>query len=328
MDNAVVSNNNKIMALTSYANKIHSISLWDINNTSLKMVKKFDFDDDTFFSNNMVFSHDNKYLAMGVANNIYIWDTKTDKVVKKISNYYEVSSLAFSHDDKYLVVGASKHLIRVFNVNRGFEFSKQIEGKTLNMLEKMFPKSKYGTETNLISFSLDDKYLIVTFEDANTNIYDIEDDYKVIKKFAYKEDNYILDVHFTSNGKEILLEKNDVEVEVLEASPPFRKIKSIPKMASEDEIYSTALSKNNRYYATTWDYWGEINIWDRENNFKHITTLKGHKDYTTSLQFYNDDKYLMSVGGDNKLIIWDVSTWKKITELTLDEEHHFTLKKN
>jgi len=33
----------------------------------------------------------------------------------------------------------------------------------------------------------------------------------------------------------------------------------------------------------------------------------------------------MSVGGDNKLIIWDVTTWKKITELTLDEEHHFSL---
>ena len=116
MDNAVVSNNNKIMALTSYANKTHSISLWDINNTSLKMVKKFDFDDDTFFSNNMVFSHDNKYLAMGVANDIYIWDTKTDELVTKIANYYEVSSLAFSHNDNYLVVGSSNHFVRVFHV--------------------------------------------------------------------------------------------------------------------------------------------------------------------------------------------------------------------
>jgi len=326
MDNAVVSNNNKIMALTSYANKIHSISLWDINNTSLKMVKKFDFDDDTFFSNNMVFSHDNKYLAMGVANNIYIWDTKTDELVTKIANYYEVSSLVFSHNDKYLVVGSSNHFVRVFHVKKGFKFYKQIEGKSLNMLEKLFPKSRYETGTELISFSLDDKYLIIAFEDTNAKIYDVKNSYKVIKQFTYKEENYIYKVNFTSNGKEILLGKNDVEVEILEASPPFRKIKTIPKLASEDEIYSTALSKSNRYYATTWDYWGEINIWDRENNFKHITTLKGHKDYTTSLQFYNDDKYLMSVGGDNKLIIWDVTTWKKITELTLDEEHHFSLK--
>lgn len=323
MDRAVVSSNNQLMALTSYANKVNSLSLWDMNNASLKMVKKFDFNDDSFFSNNMVFSHNNKYLAMGVNNYIYIWNTKTHELVEKISNYYEVSALEFSHDDTYLVVGASNHFIRVFSVENDFNFYKQIEGKELSMMEKLFPKSRYGTSIETITYSMDDRYLIIAFEDSNTKIYDTRENFKVVKEFNYKEDNYIYNVHFSNDGKKFYASKNGVEIDVFEAFPPFKHIRTVPKK-TEEEVYGTALSKTNKYYLTSWDYMGKIKVWDIENNFKYLTTLEGHREYTTSLQFYDDDKYMISVGGDNKLIIWEVVKWKKVAVLVLDEEHHFT----
>jgi len=324
VDNVIVSYDNRIMALTSYANKTQTISLWDINNTSLKMIKKFNFDDGISFSNNMVFSHDNRYLAMGVNDYTYIWDTKTKVLFQKILNPYEVSAVEFSHDDKHLVIGSANNEMNILTFDKKFKFNKQIEGEKLGFLEKIFSRARYGTTVQSISYSNNDRYIVASFENSNTKIYDVQQNYKIVKEFTNKEENYIYDIHFTKDGKKFFVSKNDVEIEIFDAYPPFKKIKTVPKKA-EEEIYATILSNTNRYYLTSWDYSGYIKVWDIKNNFKNITTLDGHENYTTSVQFYNNDKYIISAGGDDTVKIWEVGTWKEVVNIFLDEKHNFNI---
>lgn len=322
VDRAVVSSDNRMMALTSYADKIHSLSLWDMNQTTFKMVKKFDFDDDTFFSENMVFSYDTQYLVMGVANHTYVWHTKTHQLVKKIPNYFEVSAVAFSHDDKYLLVGTANSRVTIFDVKNDFAPYKLLEGKELSFKEKLFPKSRYGTTVYDFSFSPNDNYLAITFETKDAQLYDVKDDFKLVKKFDNKED-YIYETHFSNDGKYFIISRNEVELEVFSAAPPFKKLKTIEKKSGED-VYATKLSKNNHYYLSSWDFEGQIKVWDVQDGFKQIGLLEGHREYTTSLAFYEDDTYMISVGGDNRVKIWEVGTWKHIATLTLHQKHEFS----
>jgi WD40 repeat protein len=325
VDRAIVSSDNHMMALTSYADKTHSLSLWDMNQTALKMVKKFDFDDDTFFSENMVFSHDNQYLVMGVANHTYVWHTKTHELVKKIPNYFEVSAVEFSHDDKYLLVGTANSRVTIFDVKNDFAPYKLLEGKELSFKEKLFPKSRYGTTVYDFSFSPDDNYLVITFEIKDAQLYDVKDDFKLVKKFDNKED-YIYETHFSNDGKYFIISRNEVELEVFSAVPPFKKLKTIKKRSGE-EIYATKLSNTNRYYLSSWDYEGDIKVWDIQDGFRQITLLNGHREYTTSLEFYENDKYMISVGGDDRVKIWKVRGWKHIATLTLNQKHGFSYEK-
>ena len=326
VDRAVVSPDSSMMAVTSYADKTHSISLWDVNQSSFTMVKKFDFDDDTFFSENVVFSHDNKYLVMGVGNHTYVWDTKTYKLLHKLPNYYEVSAVQFSHDDKYLIVGGENYRVSIWNVKKGFAFSKQLEGKSLGFMEKLFSKASSSKCIYNISFSIDDNYLAVTFEDKAAQIYDMRNNFKMIKRFENKKD-YIYMFHFSNDKKYLMASRNDVEMEFFEPFPPFKKLKTVNNSDNDDDIYMTAISKNSHYYLSSWDYNGYIKVWDIQDKVKKIATLDGHQEYTTELQFYNDDQYIISAGGDNKIKIWEFGTWKKLVEIHLDEKHHFKVTK-
>lgn len=323
-DVAVFSDNNKLMALSSYANKMHSVSLWDVNQSSFKQTKQFDFDDDTIVSNNILFSHDNQFFVAGANTHVYIWHTKTHKLIKKLSLPYAVTALTFSNDDNYLFVGTEKEKITIWNAKKEFEFYKNIGEKKLGFIEKLFSKKKTIKSGELISFAISDKYLIATFEYKDAQIYDMKNNFKMVKKFNHKKD-YIYTVHFTKDHKQFITARNDVELEVYEAKPPFRKVKTIKKN-TEEEIYATALSKKNRYYLTSWDYEGKIKVFDVQKNFKQIETLKGHWEYTTSLNFYDNDKFLLSVGGDNNLKVWEVGTWKNITTIHLEEDGKFSVK--
>jgi len=286
VDRAIISHDNRMMALTSYANKTHSISLWDVNKTDLKMVKKFDFNDDTFFSENMVFSHNNKYLVIGVSNHTYVWHTKTHEVVKKIQNHFEVSAVEFSHDDNYLLVGTANNRVTIFDVNNDFTLHRLLEGKKLSIKEKLFPRNRYGTTVYDFSFSPNDDYLAITFEEQDARLYDVKNDFKLVKKFDNKD--FIYETHFSNDGKYFLSSRNSVEVEIFSAIPPFDKLQTIEKDSGED-VYATSLSQNNHYYVSSWDFEGQIKVWDVQNGFKQIALLDGHREYTTSLEFYEND---------------------------------------
>lgn len=312
---AIVSHDDKMMVITSYAENKHSISLWNIDNIAFKKVKQYDFDDDTYFSENLVFSHDNKYLTVGIANHTYIWDTKSHKLIQKIPNKNEVSAVKFSHNDAYLIIAGQKNNVYVYDVRNDFRFYKKIAGK-----EKPL-KSMYGTMIYDLSFSINDKYLLVSYAKRNAEIYDVSKDFRKIKTFDNKKD-YISGAHFTLDEQYLITSRNANEMEVFSPIPPFKKLRTVEKQDEED-IYITTVSKGSQYYLSSWDYLGRIKVWDIKNGFKNIVTLPGHKEYTTELQFFDNDKYFVSAGGDNKIKIWETQSWKQVSELFLTEKDGF-----
>ncbi len=316
---AEVSHNSKMMAVTSYADKKHTISLWSgVDNLHFVLLKKYDFRDDDFFSENIAFSNDDKYLVAGADSNVYIWDTKSYKVVKKIELKNEVSAVRFSHNGKYLIVGEQLNNVYVFDAKNNFNLIMQLP-KTQKK-----PKSNFETKIYDIKFSLDDKYAVISYAKQNAEIYSVDQNFTKIKTFNNRDD-FISETHFTTDGEYLITSSNANEMEIYTPTPPFKKIKTIEKNGEKD-IYIVSLSKNNRYYLTSWDYAGKINVWDIKNGFKKIAILDGHKEYTTHLQFFNNDKYFLSAGGDNKIKIWDTKSKKVVCELFLTEHNGFKTK--
>jgi WD40 repeat protein len=265
-------------------------------------------------------------MVLGLSNHTYVWDTATHKLLHKLPNYYEVSAVQFSHDDKYLIVAGENDRVSIWNVEKGFEFHKQLEGKALGFKEKLFPKSTYGHTVYDITFSIEDDYLAITFEDKPAQIYDVKRDFKMIKRFESKKD-HIYDFHFSNDKKYLISSSNKIEMEFFEPFPPFKKLKTISKK-DDDEVYMTAISRNSHYYLSSWDYYGYIKVWSIKDKVEQIATLDGHKKYTTELQFYNDDKYIISAGGDNKIKVWEFGTWNQLVEITLDEKHKFKISRD
>jgi WD40 repeat protein len=77
------------------------------------------------------------------------------------------------------------------------------------------------------------------------------------------------------------------------------------------EITSVAVSKSGFYVASgqysTIDQESMIIVWD----FKTLQALyqwQMHKDSVKSLSFSSSDRFLASLGGDDRFVIWDVSS--------------------
>ena len=319
IDVAMVTKDNTLMALSSYAKEEHSISFWSVDGLTFKLIKKFDFDDDNYISD-MDFSDDGKYLAAGINKIIYIWDTKTKALVKKINNLHELTIVKFSPTGKYLVAGDDKNRLMSWLVEDNFSFYMQVEG------DKAGYKGKYKKDMgiNVLAFSPDEKYLAVGFEDKDTQIYQIQSKFKKIATIQ-NANNPAYEIFFTPNNEYIIISGNNGINEVFNANIPFKRVKIFT--AEADELYSATLSTEGRYYITSSDYNGLIQVWDIKKHFKNIVTLKGHNEYTTSLQFIHHNKYIISAGGDDSIKLWEVGKWHEVGSLTIDEKHQFQYKK-
>ena len=317
INKAIVSDNNKHLAISSYSNHTNTVSLWDSSTFPYKMIKTFDFNDNTSI-NDIVFSHNNIFLAAGINNEVYIWDVKTHKLLEKLKNYHAVSSIKFSEDDKYLIVGGQKDNIFVWNAKDDFSFVSQIDGEAPSFIEKLFPKTLFreGISVTAINFSQNGHLLIVSYEDKKSQIFDINENFKKIKVLA-NEENLAYEVFFRNK---FIITSSDNISEVFDSKAPFEK-KKVLKDLSQD-LYSAALSKDNKYYITSGGYSGLIRIWDTNNDFKEIAILEGHEEYTTSLQFFKDDKYILSAGGDDSVKIWKTENYDLVAKIFINDKNN------
>jgi WD40 repeat protein len=91
---------------------------------------------------------------------------------------------------------------------------------------------------------------------------------------------------------------------------------SISVQAGHSNFYITALSPNTKYFATGGDDY-VIKIWNK-NLGKELKTLYYHKGRIVSLQYSANGRYLVSVGEDKKLVIWNTYNYTPIQSYTLD----------
>ena len=78
--------------------------------------------------------------------------------------------------------------------------------------------------------------------------------------------------------------------------------------AHDNYITKVISLPENRFASCSWD--SSIKIWNSNDPYKLIQTLKGHTDHVNSIIFLKGKDKLISGGNDNYICIWNISTYK------------------
>ena len=85
--------------------------------------------------------------------------------------------------------------------------------------------------------------------------------------------------------------------------------------ASKKNLVSATLSPDGTQLATA-GLGDDITIWSVPEG-KLITTLSGHETAVYNLRFVGNGRYLISLGYEQTIIVWDTTTWQAIRTLPL-----------
>jgi WD40 repeat protein len=157
-----------------------------------------------------------------------------------------------------------------------------------------------------IDVSADDRLLASTGRDGKVVIWDLNKKSgleifaltgTVGTSLSFSTNNKYLAVGF-SNGKTVIydIENKLVKVELSEHKKDITSVKFSPN----GKLLASASGDNT------------INLYSLEE-MTLINTLKGHKNWVRNISFSFDEK-LMSCGDDSKVILWDLSDFKNITQ--------------
>jgi WD40 repeat protein len=81
-------------------------------------------------------------------------------------------------------------------------------------------------------------------------------------------------------------------------------VESSPFNGETDELFSVALSSDNKIVATGGSL-GIVRIWEYPS-MKFLTECKGHSNDITCLKFSPDNKQLISTGNDGLILVWNI----------------------
>ncbi|EAR99879.2 WD domain, G-beta repeat protein (macronuclear) [Tetrahymena thermophila SB210] len=242
------------------------------------------------------FSSDGKYLATCSDDSyLRVWDpSKSYSLLHKIKAHDDkINSLSFSPNGTYLATCSIDNFCKIWNISKQFELTKSL---------------KLNQEIIHLTFSPDQKYLVLSLYDNSFNILNPNNNFssiKIIDKLKENESEdyggWTMKMSFSANSKYLAAYKQK-DFFIFDVEQDFDMLKQI--QGHSNHINDLCFSKDNKYMVTVSD--DKIcKIWKVNKEFNLIKQLSQHKFSISSTTFSPDSKYLLTLAEYEGCIIYD-----------------------
>jgi WD40 repeat protein/tetratricopeptide (TPR) repeat protein len=295
---------------------LYTIKFWSLDGSPLRniiilvgMVK------------NIVFSHDDKMLAVTFKNSDLFTILKTDGTWYQTFSGHSsaVTSLSFSLDDKKVVSASEDKTVRLWNldtnnlktqdtykdiINRvNFSPDNQLiasvssvisETVTLWNLHNRKQQATLKGYSTAISFSPDSQIIASASRNDVVKIWRADG---TLLKTLTGHNAWVTDISFSPNGQMIASASNDNTVKIWHSDGKLLKTLK----GHKDSIVNVTFSPDSKLVATA-SRDNTVKLWNSDG--KLLKTLKGHSALVNRVRFSSDSKRFVSIGDDNVIKLW------------------------
>ncbi len=257
----------------------------------------------------VVFSLDGQtYRCANADNTIWVWDTKTNKLKKKLSGYtFKTIGVILSQDSQTVANAGMNNTIHLWNLNTG-----HLQTTLKTEIDEIRP----------MAFSPDGN-LLATRSKNNIQLWNTKADrnYVVLKRallnqslrfIGHIQDHASLEYQMYLKNIARFIRNNEKRSEQYRATLVGHTghVASVA-FSPDGKLLASAGSWNNitRQYDTS------IRIWDLKTE-QSDTILNGHTSGIRCLCFSPDGKILASGSQDKTVRLWNMSTQKTVSNLT------------
>ncbi|HQN92567.1 MAG TPA: WD40 repeat domain-containing protein [Prolixibacteraceae bacterium] len=253
-------------------------------------------DSDTEITAEFCHLHNKVLGVLPKKNTIKLWDipnTNSDISIKNLKN--NVNTAKVSPDGKYLIVVYNDASIQIWDIE---DKKLVLENNTADL------NLKY------CSLSNDNSKFVIARENSAV-FYDMQN----IKDTFYIDGDFsnLNELCFLKDNNTIVFCFDDGEVECWDFSEKI-KLRTF-KVQLEGPYIRYSINVNIGLVITSGSNDRSPKIWDL-NTGKLLNTLVGHSDFIESMNFSNDNKFLVTTSADSKIIIWDLRTGEKLQSLS------------
>jgi len=258
------------------------LAIWDIETRQIEKFTNITATCDV--GEYLAISPDGKHLAFGSKQGelfVYDYATLTQKLTKK-DRKDPIAIVKYSPNGNYLVVGGVDFLIYVYDVTKNYALKGKLKGHVSRVTHIDFSKDGDIIQSNSTSYD-------ILFHDLNNMKMNPGG------ASAYKDekwDSLTLPISWAANG-------------------------IWPPSCSGDDINSCDRDKKSKILATADDF-GKVKLFRYPCPVEKASFIKfvGHSSHVTGVRFSNSNKYLISIGGNDKSIF----QWKYTNDLDAEKE--------
>jgi WD40 repeat protein len=289
----------------------------------------------------LAFSPDSTTLAAGDADAVYLWDTATGAMRRRLPGHASVTALAFSADGKVLVSGGGEGMIRLWRTSSG---------------EDLCPTAGHQAAVGAVALASDARIVTVSAGDRTTRVWEAATGRELRRLEAHSHE--FREVALAAGGDRVAWLRTSGEIRVL-ALPTGQELRRLP-WEREDDFRSLAFSADGRLLlagatvlALTWSNMPRtLVVWDvatgkptrvleapdlvraaaispdgatlvttdlntstirlwRLATGKEVRQALGHRAQVIGTVFSPDSRAFVSWGSDTTLRLWEVATGRQ-----------------
>jgi WD40 repeat protein len=252
---------------------------------------------------NCCYSSDQKFLAAYLENAQILIYSLSDLQVKLAieTEYYSYDDFDINPRNNYLACASRNHAnTKIYKL--------EIWDLNATPIAKKHTLKKHKSPINNIKFSRDGLYLISIDNEGNIFVWDIDNNFALIRKIKWNTAPYCnIDVYATymlrSCGDYIELRDFIKAISTTKNNIIRFSLRNHLGDFESSEINTLRISANGEYVAA-----GDANyrliIWGRNHSFLQI--FEGHSAEITSIDYNNDNEYIVTASKDHTVRLWSI----------------------